>query len=153
MTKTARNTRNNWLLNGAIALIACTTLLIGCSPEMRMDRLIKKHPHLLATDTVTVTDSILIRGTQGDTIFKLSYDTMVFVKDNMTVKHFYNHETDSVYIWAKCHDTVHHYSRDVVTRTVTVDSSPWIVKQFSWLWWVFLIFFVLLFIWGLIRRE
>ncbi len=152
MTTTQRNTRNNWLLNGAIALIACTTLLIGCSPEMRMDRLIKKHPHLLATDTITVTDSILIRGAQGDTIFKLSYDTMVFVKDNMTVKHFYNHETDSVYIWAKCHDTVHHYSRDVVTRTVTVDSSNWAWKMLNSPWFLFIIVIIGI-IWGLTRRK
>lgn len=151
MTKTARNTRNNWIINGAIALICSTSLLIGCSPEMRMDRLIKKHPHLLATDTVTVTDSILIRGTQGDTVFKLSYDTMVFVKDNMTVNHFYNHETDSVYIWAKCHDTVHHFTKDIVTKTVTVDSNPWAWKKRHWFFLIGLILFIV--IWRLLTRR
>jgi len=41
--------------------------LLSCSPQKRLNRLVKKHPHLIQNDTVIVHDTLIIPTIQIDT--------------------------------------------------------------------------------------
>ena len=43
-------------------------LVLACSPQKRLDRLIKNHPELLAKDTVKITDTLQVPAIEIDTI-------------------------------------------------------------------------------------
>lgn len=43
--------------------MAITLLLISCSPQKRLNRLVKKHPELLTVDSLTIKDTILYHDT------------------------------------------------------------------------------------------
>jgi len=53
-----------WIL--PIALFATC----ACSPQKRLDRLVKHHPELLRSDTVTVHDTVRPQPVKGDTVVK-----------------------------------------------------------------------------------
>lgn len=84
-------------------------LLIGCSSGYHLRRAIKKDPSILTMDTL-VHDTVLTVITERvekDSTFIYSSDTITIIKENLLVKHFYNKETDSVYIFALCdNDTI-----------------------------------------------
>lgn len=97
----------------ALIIILCAYIAFsGCTPQKRLDRLVKKHPHLSRIDTVKVTDTfeVMLPGIRADTNFtKQSFlsalkDTIILQKEQLTVK-IYEYR-DSVFIDAKC-DTVY----------------------------------------------
>ena len=146
MTKTARNTRTSWLLNLTILAIALIIFaMASCSPERRLHNIIERNPHLMDTDTVTVHDSIWIPSVHVDTFYRSQVDTMIIRKDNLTIKHYYDRTHDTHYLSGECRDTVHHYTRDTITRTVTTDSGG-----FPWWGWVIIVGMFILVL--LIRR-
>lgn len=85
--------------------------LASCSPAHRFSRLVKRHPHLIQTDTVVLKDTIklTIPSVQRDTVMLLDSfivslkDTITITKDNLIVKLTQVH--DSIYLDARC-DTV-----------------------------------------------
>ncbi len=67
----------------------------ACSPQKRLARLLKNKPELIKTDTVFIKDTIVIKGSYADTVFRLSttYDTVTLIKNNIITKFFYNKDT------------------------------------------------------------
>lgn len=64
----------------AIAIV-CTMVLMSCSAQKRYHRLIKKHPELIETDTVTVKDTIIreikVPVPEYKDSFIISHDTII----------------------------------------------------------------------------
>ena len=93
-------------------LIPLIFLIICCTPQRRFDRLVKKYPYLLTSDTLIVKDTIrdtiriTIPEVEIDTVvdaYKL-YDTITLYKDRIKVKVW--RVKDKVYINGKC-DTIY----------------------------------------------
>lgn len=116
-------------------LIIFLFALAACTPQRRFDRLVKKYPYLLTSDTLIVKDTIrdTIRITvpevEIDTVvdaYKL-YDTITLYKDRIKVKVW--RVKDKVYISGKC-DTIYIEKpiERVVYRKIPVkiyEKTPW----------------------------
>lgn len=86
------------LLIATIAIV-----LSSCSAERRLQRLLDKHPELIAKDTVVFRDTVITKEHSVDSIFSLKHilehDTITVFKDKIKVR-IVNHN-DSVYVYAK----------------------------------------------------
>ena len=116
-------------------LIIFLLALIACTPQRRFDRLVRKYPYLLTSDTLIVKDTIrdTIRITvpevEIDTVvdaYKL-YDTITLYKDRIKVKVW--RVKDKVYINGKC-DTIYIEKpiERVVYRKIPIkiyEKTPW----------------------------
>lgn len=116
-------------------LIIFLFALAACAPQRRFDRLVKKYPYLLTSDTLIVKDTIrdTIRITvpevEIDTVvdaYKL-YDTITLYKDRIKVKVW--RVKDKVYISGKC-DTIYIEKpiERVVYRKIPIkiyEKTPW----------------------------
>ena len=96
-----------------ILFVILLAFLFSCSPQKRLNRLIKKHPELVKVDTIVVRDTIrdTINVTTElvkiDTIFSLKeiHDTITITKDNLTIRYYHDTIHDNVYISGEC-DTI-----------------------------------------------
>lgn len=116
-------------------LIIFLFALAACTPQRRFDRLVKKYPYLLTSDTLIVKDTIrdTIRITvpevEIDTVvdaYKL-YDTITLYKNRIKVKVW--RVKDKVYISGKC-DTIYIEKpiERVVYRKIPIkiyEKTPW----------------------------
>ena len=81
-------------------------LLSSCSPQKRLNRLVKKHPELIKVDTLSVHDTIHIETIKADTVFKdttflrLLRDTITVVNDRLRINTY--HYRDSIFIEGEC---------------------------------------------------
>lgn len=115
-----------------VAILTIATFS-SCSVQKRLNRKQKKveqfaRKHGLTTiDTIHIIDTITVTTpyVKHDTIFKQSTvrDTLIIRKEESTVKYYYDHTTDSVYIEAECdsvpQDTIINISRPVEKITIT----------------------------------
>jgi hypothetical protein len=110
-------------------------LVIACTPQRRFDRLVRKYPYLLTSDTLVVRDTIrdtiriTIPEVKVDTVVSIKelYDTIILTKDRIKVKVW--RVKDKVYISGKC-DTVYIEKpiENVVYRKIPVkyyQKTPW----------------------------
>lgn len=130
-----------------IVFVLCL-MVLACSPEKRLQKLLKKHPELLnKVDTVTVvrTDTITIDGIAADTMFHASVDSIIIIKDKLRI--VYRKIRDSIYIKGE-------YLGDTIVRIDTVRievkiaevRKPTLWEEVrGWLWLVILIVLGLVF--------
>lgn len=101
-------------------LLIVLILLASCAPQKRFNRLVTKYPHLLTTDTVTITDTIRVYVPEVsiDTIIEEHqlFDTVYLEKEQLKVKVWMTKDR-KVYIQGKC-DTV--YIDKIITRKIPV---------------------------------
>jgi hypothetical protein len=116
-------------------LVPLLFVIIACTPQRRFDRLVKKYPYLLTSDTLIIKDTIrdTIRITvpevEVDTIVSVKelYDTIVLGKDRIKVKVY--RVKDKVYISGKC-DTIYIEKpiERIVYRKIPIkiyEKTPW----------------------------
>ena len=139
--------------------ISLIVLLFSCSPQKRLNRLIKKHPELVKIDTIVVRDTIrdtvniTTNLTRVDTIFSFNqvFDTITITKDNLTVRYYHDTVHDKVYISGEC-DTIWvevPYER-IVEYKVPCDN---VVVEENIQWWYWLLLLLLFLIAGWTSRE
>ena len=93
-------------------LIILSIFLISCSPQKKLQRLVKNNPELIRVDTIYFRDTInvITNEVYKDTLTTLksiSKDTLIITKENLRIKTFYNYHTDSIFISGECQsDTV-----------------------------------------------
>lgn len=86
--------------------IAICIVLVGCAPQKRLNRLIKRHPELVKIDTAIVSDTVHIETIKADTVFKdttyfrLLRDTITITNDRLTIRQY--HTRDSIFIEGEC---------------------------------------------------
>lgn len=82
-----------FLIVHTLLLSVCIFFLASCTPQMRMQKLIKKHPELIATSfdtsTIYIKDSVLIVLPYRDTI--VSYSDSIILKDSISTTTLYKY--------------------------------------------------------------
>jgi hypothetical protein len=107
-------------------------LLVACSPQKRLNRLLMKYPEL--RDTVVIHDTVdaIVEYVRADTVFLARYhstgDTVTLTKDRLRVR-YVRMPGDTVYLSGEClGDTIRVPWRvevPVVQPTKTLDRVPW----------------------------
>ena len=114
-----------------IIQIVLICLIVSCSPQKRLNRLVKKHPELSQIDTLNlvVRDTIVIQKQSFDTTTQIIYHDSVTVINNERVilKYFHDTITRELHHYLECKgDTI--YKEKIVK--VPVDKV--IVRELSW---------------------
>ena len=112
-------------------------LLVSCSPEKRLSRLVKHHPELKVTDTLIIRDTVSLALIQADTVLHIDslFDTVTISKDRLEVSILRLHDT--LYVQGKCKaDTIFFekkipFEKIVIVKPDRVDQLisriPWVV--------------------------
>lgn len=69
-----------------IISILFLAVLVSCSPQKRLNRLLKRHPELLSLETVTYRDTVVFQSFRHDTIFSTNFDTLVINTDRFEIE-------------------------------------------------------------------
>ena len=119
-------------------LISCVYfslfIITSCSPQKRLQRLVKNNPELIRVDTIHFRDTInvITNEVYKDTLTTLksiSKDTLIITKENLRIKTFYNYHTDSIFISGECQsDTV------FVPYEVAIPFKSVVVEQVGFNW-------------------
>lgn len=144
-------------------LIPILFILIACTPQRRFDRLVKKYPYLLTSDTLVIRDTIrdtvriTIPEVEVDTIVNIKelYDTVTIEKDRIKVKVY--RVKDKVYISGKC-DTVYIEKpiERIVYRKIPVkyyEKTPWYKILLNNILGILLILLIVYITYRIIRKH
>lgn len=106
-------------------------LLIACSPQKKLNRLINKHPELLETkiDTIVVRDTIVIENYDTTVLSKLIKSDSTIVIDNSKVflKYYYDTLRQEIHHQVECFgDTVYYY------KQVPYKVEKVVFKELTW---------------------
>ncbi len=102
-------------------------LIVGCSPQKRLNRLITKYPNLSEKDTIIVHDTVVVENYNYDTTTILEFHdtTTVINNERVILKYFYDTLREIIHHDIEClGDTV--YSE----RIVTVEKA--VFRELSW---------------------
>lgn len=139
-----------------IFLISIVGLLLSCTPQRRLQRLLERHPELTHIDSVTIHDTIrvIVPEVSVDTVVdvKTLLDTVFLEKEQLKVKVWMD-KYHKVYIQGKC-DTV--YIDKVITRKIPVriyEKTPLWKKFINWIIIILLIALILYFIYNVVKSK
>ena len=102
-------------------------LLISCSPQKRLNRLITKYPSLVELDTILVRDTVVVENYNYDTTTLIrTHDTTVVINNERVVlKYFYDTLRETIYHDVECiGDTVY------TEKLITVEKA--VFRELSW---------------------
>ena len=123
--------------------IVLILLLVGCSPQQRLNRLITRFPQLTEKDTIYVKDTVIVENYNYDTttLIRIHDTTTVINNERVILKYFYDTLREVIHHDVECiGDTVY------TEKLVTVEKA--VFKELSW--WekykdlIFIIFLLLL---------
>jgi hypothetical protein len=112
-------------------------VMLACSPVKRMERIIRRNPHLVnVRDTLRFTDTIpvMIPGVRKDCTYNFfNYrDTLIFKENHLTIKSYFNFTDSTHYIFGSC-DTI----RDTLIREHVIPVPVVQVKNTLWKTYVY----------------
>ena len=122
-------------------------LLVSCTPQKRLNRLITKHPNLIQLDTLIVRDTIVIESYNYDTIttFKYSDTTIIVNTEKVLAKYYFDTLRQEIWHKIECkEDTIFYEKLVPVEKVVYKELSFW--EKYSLLIYIALALFVLLII-------
>jgi hypothetical protein len=131
-------------------------LFSSCTPQRRLERLLKKHPELTNVDSVVIRDTIriIVPKVRIDTVVNIEelWDTIYLEKDQLTVK-VWRDRYNKVYIQGQC-DTV--FIEKIIDRKVPVkiyEETPLWKKVFYWILTIIIAFLAFYIIVNAIFRK
>ena len=134
--------------------IAVLLLLVSCSPQKRLHRLITKHPELTRIDTIKIQDSVFVPGTNVDTVFRSSllHDTVTITQEKLQIKLI--EKNDTIYLNANVEpDTIVITKEIPVQKIVHIEPEKWYMTIWNkFKFWLFYIFCFIVLILVLFRR-
>ena len=74
-------------------------IVVACSPQKQLNRIIEKNPHLAETDTVHIIDTVVINNYSFDTINRIESHDTVIIQNNERVEARYFYDTVRQEIW------------------------------------------------------
>tara|TARA_R100000278_G_C5427696_1_gene148951 strand:- start:197 stop:637 length:441 start_codon:yes stop_codon:yes gene_type:complete len=74
-------------------------IVVACSPQKQLNRIIEKNPHLAETDTVHIVDTVVINNYSFDTINRVESHDTVIIQNNERVEARYFYDTVRQEIW------------------------------------------------------
>ena len=107
------------------------SLLISCSPQKKLNNLLKRHPELLQQDTLNlfIHDTVVIERFHHDTVTRVSFhDTTIIVNnERILAKYFYDTLRKEIHHYIECKgDTV------TIIKEVLVPYNKVEVKELTW---------------------
>lgn len=104
--------------------ILLSFVLLSCTPEKRLQRLLKKFPHLIHSTDTTIKDTTILASFHYDTTVNAQFfrDTIYIKQNNLQTKIFYNYKTDSLYI-------SNYKQADTIYKTITVPGKTITIKE------------------------
>ena len=110
-----------------IVQILAVILLVACSPQKRMNRLIKKFPNLVQLDTIRIVDTVIVPTIEHDTttIFKVSTHDTVINSEKVFLKYFYDTLTREIHHEYICFG-------DTIIQEKIVQVEKVIYKELDW---------------------
>jgi hypothetical protein len=120
-------------------------LLVSCSPQKRLNRLITKHPNLIQLDTLIVRDTIVVNSYNYDTIttFKYSDTTIIVNTEKVLAKYYFDTLRQEIWHQIECkEDTIFYEKLVPVEKVVYKELSFW--EKYETLIYILLALFVLL---------
>ena len=127
-------------------IIITAIILSSCGAEWHIKKAIQKDPSILEKDTIVFTDSVhvITEKVTHDSTFLVSKDTVIIIKDKLTMKHYYHN--DSVYLWGECaSDTIIKWKTYQVPVEKVVFNESFFPR---WMW----IVIALLVVWQVVKR-
>jgi hypothetical protein len=108
-------------------LIIFAAAIVSCSPQKKLNRLIKKHPELMVMDTIVVRDTIIIEDFVVDTITEMQFHDSTVVIDNSKVylKYFYDTLTREIHHEVEC------LGQEIITEKI-VPIEKVVVQELTW---------------------
>jgi len=96
-----------------IAIVLMCIICTSCSPQKKLNRLVKKHPELIKVDTIKVHDTTITEHVRKDTMLSWAtlYDTAYIFKDKLSIRVV--RVNDSIYIRGEC-------LPDTIVKTIEV---------------------------------
>jgi|TARA_Y100000034_G_scaffold29533_1_gene35626 hypothetical protein len=104
---------------------------VGCSPQKRLNRLIKKYPELteVSIDTIKVRDTIYIENYDTTVLSSIiKHDTTIIVNNDRTfARYYYDTLRQEIFHEIECiGDTIHYY------KEVPYKVEKVVFKELSW---------------------
>lgn len=99
-------------------------ILVSCSPQKRLNRLVRNNPHLLVKDTIRVVDTIILKNYTFDTIHEIEFHDTVIIQNNDRVEARYYYDTVK--------KEIHHYiecKSDTIIKDRFIPYEKVIVKE------------------------
>ena len=131
-------------------IIILTVLIVSCSPSKRINRIVKKHPELLVSDTIKVIDTVIIESVQYDTTTKFIEHKTVEVINNERVNLKYRYDTIT--------NEIHHYVEckgDTIIKEVLVPYKQiqpvTMAKSMKFGIWIVIIAFLTFFVFAIVK--
>ena len=115
------------IIKNYIQIILISLLLIGCSPQERLNRLVTKFPHLTETDTIYVRDTVVVENYNYDTttLIRTHDTTTVINNERVILKYFYDTLREVIHHEVEClGDTVY------TEKLVTIEKA--VFRELSW---------------------
>jgi hypothetical protein len=115
------------MIKSSVIILFILFLGSACTPQKRLNRLIRNHPELLSKDTLHVTDTTITQKITADTVWISGInDTLYLEKDKLSVQIIRINDT------IKVNATV---LPDTIIKTISVPYDKLIVKpeKGSWL--------------------
>ncbi len=115
------------IIKNYIQVILLTLILVGCSPQKRLNRLITRYPQLSQMDTLIVRDTVVIETYNHDTITLLEFHdtTTVINNEKVILKYFYDTLREVIHHEVEClGDTVY------TEKLITVEKA--VFRELSW---------------------
>ncbi len=81
------------MVKKSISQILIICFLISCSPQKRLNRLVRKYPQLTQLDTIRIIDTIIIDNYNYDTVETVNYHDTTIIVNNERVEARYFYDT------------------------------------------------------------
>lgn len=87
------------MVTKGIGQIIIIILLISCTPQKRLNRLVRNHPYLSKIDTIKIVDTIVVPNYEYDTIETVTYHDTTIIVNNEKIEARYYYDTLRKEIW------------------------------------------------------
>lgn len=109
-----------------------SVILVSCTPQKRLNRLIANYPYLVEKDTINVTirDTIIIESIVHDTTTQLvKHDSTIIVNnEKVLLKYFYDTLTREIHHRVECKQDTVWYQKEVpviIEKVVQKELTTW----------------------------
>ena len=153
--KNIRKTHFKVYLSRFISISIVVIIMLGCSPQKRMNRLIDKYPYLVESEMVEIHDTIIVESVKTDTFLTLEnlLDTVYITEDRLKIKTIFR--DNKIYIEGECETDTIFYTKEIeVEKVVYLEDTIWTdIKRKGKRWGWFLIVAVLFFVASRIAKK
>ncbi len=116
------------MVKKSISQILIICFLISCTPQKRLNRLVRKYPQLTQLDTIRIIDTIVIDNFNYDTIETVNYHDTTIIVNNERIKarYFYDTLRQEIYHEITCKsDTIIQDRFIPIEKVIVQEQKTW----------------------------